>query len=280
MDFKKLFENFSCNKNEKYHQIFQIIKPYIINKIMEFLNNRPIKKTGRPITIDFNKFMDGLFFLIESGSQLRYVTNITDIPKSTFHRYLKIITDNHIIENVYKEIILPPSELLITDTFSVKSMRGSFGLGRNPTDRGRKGLKVSLICDTNRVTHAVHVDACNIHDTKMLIKTLNHIKQPIQPVKCLCDAGYVGKQLSQTCHSKNFDLIVKPRNTTKRGHKTHVLSDIENNLLIRYRNRIELLNGHIRRFRGLMIKWVRDITIYQTFLYIVLLCITCYQLYI
>jgi len=49
----------------------------------------------------------------------------------------------------------------------VKSIDGSQGFGRNPTDRGRKGLKVSLICDKNLVTHAVHVVGANIHDAKI-----------------------------------------------------------------------------------------------------------------
>ena len=51
-----------------------------------------------------------------------------------------------------------PILYLITDTFTVKSMDGSEGLGRSCTDRGRKGLKVSLICDQNLVTHAIHLE--------------------------------------------------------------------------------------------------------------------------
>jgi len=46
-------------------------------------------------------------------------------------------------------------------------MDGSQGLGRNPTDRGRKRLKVSLIGDQNLVTYAVHVVGANIHDAKI-----------------------------------------------------------------------------------------------------------------
>jgi len=46
-------------------------------------------------------------------------------------------------------------------------MDGSQGLGRNPFDRGRKGLKVSLICDQKLVTYAVHVAGANIYDAKI-----------------------------------------------------------------------------------------------------------------
>ena len=80
-------------------------------------------------------------------------------------------------------------------------------------------------------------------------------------VDCLCDAGYVGQTLNKYCETKNYHLIVKPRNKLR---KTHVISEIDADHLKKFRNRIELLNQNIRRYRALMIKWV---SIYQCFLF-------------
>jgi len=262
MDIKKLFPDSLCFKNDrKYHEIFKNIKPLIVTQIQEALKTRSIKQTGRPITTDFNKFVDALFFLCESGSQSHFVKDVFGIPKATYYRYLKIIGEYQILQKVYNSMIdsVPVSEPLIT----VKSMRGSEGLGRSATDRGRKGLKVSLICDTKRIARIVHIGRANTHDSKLLIHTIEKFQTPKQTVKCLCDAGYVGQQLSCECMKKNLRLVVKPKRVGRSGKMSHYLNPEDEQDLKKYRNQIELLNGNIRRFRSLMIKWVVTIATYE-----------------
>lgn len=281
MNFKDMLSNIGHKSDGVYRKIFDTLKPLIIEKIIDFLSHRQIRHTGRPITTDFNRFLDALYFISESGAQFKYVTNVTGISKGTFYRYLKLVSENNIINDVYEQAIqnYPLADLLITDTCTIKSMNGSVGLGRNPTDRGRQGLKFSLISDTNRVVRAVTIAGANRHDSQLLVETIDQLDPPSNMVTCLCDSGYVGKKLRETCRSKNFRLIVKPRRTVKLGKMTHVLLKKDAELLRKNRNQIELLNGQIRRFRGLMIKWVRHISIYTCFLYVALLCITCHQLF-
>lgn len=277
---KNIITNIHLDKNDKkYLEVFKGLKPLIITKIQDVLISRRIKQTGRPITTNFDRFLDALFFLCDSGAQSHYVKEHYGISKGTFYRYLKLITEYHILEDLYHEIIknIPIVEPLITDTFTVKSMRGNDGLGRNPTDRGRKGLKVSIICDTNRVSRTVHIGGANTHDSKMLINTIDSFPIQKRPIKCLCDAGYVGKQLAIDCMDKNLRLIVKPKKVGKKGKISHHIDLIDQDMLKKHRNQIELLNGNIRRFRGLMIKWVTTITSYRCFLYVSLLSIACYQ---
>ena len=104
--------------------------------------------------------------------KMSYIKDQFGIAKSAYYYYFNLIAKYQILEQLYRELIVEPTTLgkndfVITDTFTAKSMDGSQGLGRNPTDRGRKGRKVSLICDQNLVTHAVHVGGANIHDAKI-----------------------------------------------------------------------------------------------------------------
>lgn len=273
MDFSTLFINFKCDSKDKMYSIFQRIKPLIIIDFLILNRNSP---AGRPIKIDFDLLLDAF----ESGSQFKYVKHY-GISKTTFYRYLKILSDNQIVEQIYYQMIQFQDQNSIiecpriTDTMSVKSMRGSVGLGRNPTDRGRKALKISLICDLDRVTKCVHIGACNIHDSQMLIRTLDNIRSPLSMVDCLCDSGYVGKNLKKYCEKKNHNLIVKPRRTRNKSLMTHTLSELDMGHLNKFRNRIELLNQNIRRYRSL---WVQNVSIYKCFLFIVLLCISSYQM--
>jgi transposase len=268
LNFTQIFKDQNFTGDEKYKKIYQCLKPLIVSKIHQYLASRGLRRTGRPITTDFNKIVDALYFITESGSQIKYVKDMYGLSPSTFKHYRQIIADNQILERVYQEAIhnytLP--DLLIADSFTVKSMRGSEGLGRNPTDRGRKGFKISIVCDVKRITHSVQVRPANRHDSKILEDNLDQITRPKILTRCLCDSGYVGKQLRDQC--------------LKKGKKTHVLLKTDRELLSKNRNQIELLNGHIRRYRGLMIKWTKNLSTYKCMLYVALLCITCYQLYV
>jgi len=284
MNFKSLFTDYDHNQKDKMKSIFQKVKPIIIDNIYDALLMNRNSPAGRPIQTNFNDFLEALYFIIESGSQLKYVSHF-GLTKTTFYRYLKLLADHKIIEYIYKCLIdnyfREQSEYpvpLITDTMSIKSMKGSVGLGRNPTDRGRKGIKVSIVCDLDRITKGVHIDACNKHDTIMLRHTLDCMDQPNQRVDCLSDSGYVGKKIKEYCQKKNYNLIAKPRRTRNHNRITHVLTDTDTSHIKRFRNRIELLNQNIRRYRGLMIKWVQDTSIYRCFLFVVLLCISCYRI--
>ena len=204
MEFNTIFDNFKCDSKDKMYSIFQRIKPLIIDRLIEILLLNRNSPAGRPIKTDFNRLLDALYFIIESGSQFKYVASY-GITKTTFYRYLKILSDNHIVEQIYYQMIQSQEQNdtvecpRITDTMSIKSMRGSNGLGRNPTDRGRKALKISLICDLDRITRCVHIGACNIHDSQMLDNT----RAPTNMIDCLCDSGYVGKNLKKYCEKKN-----------------------------------------------------------------------------
>jgi hypothetical protein len=208
------------------------------------------------------------------------------IARSTFYQYYTLVSNGELLEKIHAEIVRkytlaapPPLDFLITDTFTVKSMNGSEGLGRSPTDRGRKGLKVSLICDQNLVTHAVSLSPANCHDSKILEETISSSITNITGMKCLADSGYAGsKYLTRIRKTTGLNLVSKPKKTRDHSKMSHTVSDTDHILLEKKRNHIERLNGNIRNFRGLMIKYTRNISTYKTLLYVSLLCITCYMI--
>lgn len=97
-------------------------------------------------------------------------------------------------------------------------MKGSEGLGRNATDRGRKWLKVSLICYTDCIVKAVNIGKANTHDTKLLLETIDQIPKPLdveQTLTCLCDAGYVGKNCGIYVWQKMSDWLLNQEGPQK-----------------------------------------------------------------
>jgi transposase len=283
-EFCRIFSGFGNNNIKKYKDIFDRLKIFLKTKLIALLTSIKKSNRGRKRTIDLDKFFTCLFFLTDNSVKMSYIKDYFQIPKSTYYYYFNLITKTNFLENIYKEfinmyIITNPILYLITDTFTVKSMDGSEGLGRSCTDRGRKGLKVSLICDQNLVTHAVHLEPANVHDSKIFVPTIHDSITNLKGHLCLADSGYAGsKYISKVEKQTSVKLLSKPKRTSNKLKMSHYVSPHESELIEKKRNNIERLNGNIRNFRGLMIKYTKKTASYLTHLYIALLCITCYRI--
>jgi hypothetical protein len=272
--------------SKKYQTIFEHLKPLLKTRIINYLDELKNNKRGRKRSFNLDTFLDCLFFMSDNGLKTFNIQKMFGIAKSTFYQYYTLISKGNLLEKIHSEIVTGyasgvPVDFLITDTFTVKSMNGSEGVGRNPTDRGRKGLKVSLICDQNLVTHAVSLSPANCHDSKILSETISASITNIKGIKCLADSGYAGsKYLSEIHRTTGLNLVSKPKRTRNHSKMSHVISEADRLLLEKKRNYIERLNGNIRNFRGLMIKYTQKISTYKTLLFVAMLCITCYMIVI
>jgi putative transposase len=69
-------------------------------------------------------------------------------------------------------------------------------IGRNPTDRGKQGVKRSLLVEARGGPLAIVIAGANVHDTKLLAQTLNAlvVERPLPTTEAqqhLClDKGY------------------------------------------------------------------------------------------
>ena len=82
--------------------------------------------------------------MTDNSMKMSYIKEYFHIAKSTYYYYyFDLLSKSRFLEIIYSEIVfqysqLRPIKYLITDTFTVKSMSGSVGVGRSCTDRGRK----------------------------------------------------------------------------------------------------------------------------------------------
>ena len=215
--FHQIFMGFRNNSIKKYKDIFDKLKNFLKAKLVIHLDSIKKNNRGRKRTINLDQFLTCLFFLADNSMKMSYIKDYFHIPKSTYYYYFDLITKTKFLENTYIEFVRMyieehPILYLITDTFTVKSMDGSEGLGRSCTDRGRKGLKVSLICDQNLVTHAIHLEPANVHDSKILIPTIEDSISDLKGKCCLADSGYAGsKYISKVEKQPSVRLLSKPK---------------------------------------------------------------------
>jgi hypothetical protein len=247
-DFRHLFTGFNINSIKKYKEIFDTLKIYFITRVDEFLNGLKKTNRGRKRTIDWDRFFTCLFFMTDNSMKMSYIKEYFHIAKSTYYYYFDLLYKSKFLGMIYSEIVLQyshltPIEYLITDTFSVKSMSGSDGLGRSCTDRGRKGLKVSLICDQNLVAHAIHLEPANKHDSKILIPTIHSSISILRGKSCLADSGYAGsKYISKIEKDTGVRLLSKPKKTCNKLKLSHYVSQQESEMIKKKRNNIERLH--------------------------------------
>ena len=81
-----------------------------------------------------------------------------------------MICDYKIFEDVYYSEIAnerdeSPDEYIVDCTL-VNSIEVSEGTGRNPTDRGRKGIKILFIAGRNKIPYRIRIVPANKSDVK------------------------------------------------------------------------------------------------------------------
>lgn len=88
--------------------------------------------------------------------------------------------------------------------------------GRNPTDRGKQGVKRSLMTDANGLPLSVVVAGANTHDIKLVADTLNALQtgKPGKPGKRLrlcMDKGYEAEWLEEYLKSCRYEPHIQSR---------------------------------------------------------------------
>ena len=127
------------------------------------------------------------------------------------------------------------AQYYIVDSSHVKNAYGRQGLGRSPVDRGRKGLKVSVLTDANGVVHNIRSDAANISDFHLFSPMLSSILINLRRIEVFADRGYDSKANRTIAYRRGFlPRIMKrkcrssKRQNGKRSHVEHTFAWIDN----------------------------------------------------
>jgi len=151
-----------------------------------------------------------------------------------------------------------------------KAPLGGQGTGANPTDRGKKGTKRSVLTDGKGIPLSIVVDGANRHD-KMLVKgTLDAIviQRPSHKI------------VQNICMDKGYDFPDIRELVKEYGYTAHIKSRGEENIRIQmpgFRARrwvVERTHSWLNRFRRLLIRWEKKIENYLAMLYLACAWIT------
>jgi putative transposase len=144
------------------------------------------------------------------------------------------------------------------DGTMTKAPLGGERTGPNPTDRGKSGVKRSLLTDGRGVPLGVVVAPANRNDCKLVEGTLE--ARPLRPPRgtrqriCL-DKGYDFPEVEEVVEAYWFESHIRRRGETAEGRRE----------LLRARAHrwvVERTHSWMNRFRRLLIRWEKKVANY------------------
>lgn len=234
------------------------------NKIQPLLPlPKPKKKAGIPREDD-RKIMNGIFYLLRTGCQWKALPRFYGAP-STVHDRFEEWQKAGLFENMWQAGLLEYDnekglewEWQAIDGAMTKAPLGGAGTGANPTDRGKKGTKRSLLTDGKGIPLSVVVDGANRHDKKLVKVTLDSriIQKPSHKV------------VQNICMDKGYDFPDIRELVEDYGYTAHIRKRGEENIRKKeipgYRARrwvVERTHSWLNRFRRLLIRWKKKLKI-------------------
>jgi putative transposase len=121
-----------------------------MHAIVEYENRRELSPQGRRRKVSLAYALDRIFYVCRTGCQWSQL-DVHNSSHKTIYHYFNTWSKARIFENVFYTTVnerAPVAGPLVVDTSFVKNVYGKDVTGRNPTDRGRKATKASLLTDS------------------------------------------------------------------------------------------------------------------------------------
>jgi putative transposase len=191
---------------------------------------KPKKKQGRPKQED-RKMMTAIFYILRTGCQWKALPRSLGAP-ITVHDRFQEWREAGLFEEMWKAGLMEYDdkkgiewEWQSMDGAMTKAPLGGKGTGANPTDRGKKGTKRSLLTEGNGIPLSVAVDGANRHDKKLVKATLDAIviERPSS------DFGSEEEIKQNMCMDKGYDYPDIKELVEEYGYTAHIRSRGEEN---------------------------------------------------
>jgi putative transposase len=225
---------------------------------------RKSRKGGRPRK-DLRRVADAIFYRMRTGCQWKAIPPSL-CPGSTAFSYFKQWVDKGVFAKLWKLALEEYDELVgldwrwqSVDGAMTKAPLGGESTGKNPTDRGKKGVKRSLMTDADGIPVGLAVDGANVHDIRLLQLTIED---------CFRRLGFEqagsGEHL---CLDKGYDsTAIRELVETAYGYISHIRSRGEEKRALKQTSRekprrwvVERTHGWLNRFRAILVRWEKRV---------------------
>lgn len=236
------------------------------------------KKAGAPRKGDL-RLMTAIFYVLRTGCQWKAIPRSLGAPSTVHDRYLEWRAAG-VFRQLWRDGLLEYDdrkgldwEWQAMDGAMTKAPLGGEQTGPNPTDRGKRGVKRSLLVEGQGIPIAVVVEGANRHDMKMAEATLEATvgarPQPTEeePQHLCLDKGYDYPEIRDLVARWGYTAHIRTR-----GEETQAQERLPG-----YRARrwvVERTHSWMNRFRRILIRWEKDVENYLGMLHLACAWIT------
>lgn len=222
------------------------------------------KKGGRP-RADLRRVADAIFYRMRTGCQWKAIPP-TLCPGSTAHQYFQQWVTLGIFEQLWRLALEEYDEMIgldwrwqCVDGAMTKAPLGGESTGKNPTDRGKQGVKRSLMTDTDGIPIGLAVDGANVHDIRLLQRTIEDCFNRFDCTTASCS--------EHLCLDKGYDSVeIRRLVETVLGYTAHIRSRGEEQQALKKGGRkrprrwvVERTHGWLNRFRAILVRWEKKV---------------------
>lgn len=227
---------------------------------------------GRPRRAD-HACADVIFYVLRTGCQWQALDHTEFCAHSTAHDRFQAWTEAGVFLRLWQAGVARFDELrgiewgwLAMDGALTKAPLGEEKTGRNPTDRGKSGVKRSLLTEGHRVPISVPIDGANRHAMKLVRTTLERlvVERPAptleRPQGMCLDTGYAYDEVYTILQEFGFTAHVRSRGDEAKAVKREAGFKAR-------RGVVERAHSWMNRFRRLLVRWDKKPENYLGFLH-------------
>src|SRR3982751_3574009 len=206
--------------------------------------------------------MDAIFFVLRTGCHWNALRETRICSSSSAHRRFQEWVKAGVFAAFWSAGLLAYDARqgidwtwLALDGAMGKAPLGGEKTGRNPTDRGKRGVKRSLLTDGRGVPLGVVIEGANRNDHKLMRQTLEAIPVPRPkpardcPQHLCLDKGFDYDEPRALAEEFSFTLHLRSRGE-EAWAKRHVQATAR-------RWVVERTHSWLNRFRSILIRWTK-----------------------
>eukprot|EP00968_Pinguiococcus_pyrenoidosus_P009533 scaffold739_cov166-Pinguiococcus_pyrenoidosus.AAC.7 len=220
---------------------------------------------GRPRKLSLDYILDRVMYVLTTGVQWRHLPVKHGSWKTVYH-YFRIFTDLRVFENAFRDCSRwyqkvrhrragGKRDILVADTSFVKNQYGRDCVGRNPTDRGRKATKVSLLTDGLGVPCHIVFHRANRNDGRTLRHLLNNARRhgtSLEGKTLFADKGYDSQHCRDVARYNGLAYRIprRGRSQDRQDNSTRVVVEQAFGWFDKFRHRAPSLLGSLLTLTG------------------------------
>ena len=260
-----------------------LIHQRVYDRILRYLNSHNTWEGSNRAYVSNDVVLYEVIRVLKYGIPWRDAASLQKCSWQTVYHRFKVWTSDKKFTKLWKKTVRRYAheklendpqwfQYVYIDSTLVKNVKGNEFVGKNPTDRGRLGSKISIVCDQNQVIIGATISGANVSDCSLTDPTLDDIRFPLKidqstTTYLVGDKGYSSARLSDSLKSRQKHPVhlIAPQKKNQRPPNVECTQDKFKEVL-KKRHVVENTFCSLKKFERLVRRRDESIGAFRSFL--------------